>query len=68
MARLTESDKAQLRELTRRGWRQPAAGCDPAQAEPTLAARERYCRWAAHAAHFFKGVKPVRFDGSNWRL
>jgi hypothetical protein len=68
MARLTETDRAALRELTERGFVQSAAERSPAVVAQTLDARERYCRWATAAAKFFKGAKPVRFVGDSWRL
>lgn len=68
MARLTETDRAALRALTGRGFVQSAAERSPAVVAQTMEARERYCRWATVAAKFFKGAKPVRFVGDNWRL
>lgn len=68
MARLTETDRAALRELTARGFAQSAAERNPAVVAQTMEARERYCRWATAATKFFKGRKPVRFVGHNWRL
>jgi len=68
MARLTATDKEQVLRLGRSGWRQSAAERSPHRVEQTIAGRERYCRWAAAASRFFKGCKPVRFGGSNWKL
>jgi hypothetical protein len=68
MARLSEADRAALRELTARGWVQAPAERSPALVAPTVEARERYCRWATAAARFYKGRKPVRFVGRHWKL
>ncbi len=68
MARLTEYDREAFRQLTESGWRQSPEERSPRFVEPTTEARERYCRWATEAAKFFKGVKPMRFGGDNWRL
>ena len=68
MARLSETDREALRALSARGWRQGPEERSPRVVAPTTEARERYCRWASEAAEFFKGVKPVRFDGSSWKL
>jgi len=45
MAKLTETDKAAFRELTKRGWEQSAEERSPRIVEPTLEARTRYVRW-----------------------
>ena len=68
MTRLTEADRAAFRRLTATRWAQPPAQQSPAIVAPTTEARERYCRWAAAATRLFRGEKPVRFSGSNWKL
>lgn len=68
MARLSDTDRAALRELTARGWVQSPAERSPALVAPRLEARERYCRWASAAARFYRGSKPVRFVGEHWKL
>lgn len=68
MNRLTKHDREAFRELTERGWVQSPEERSPRFAEDTPEARERYCHWAADAARFFKGKKPVRFTGSQWKL
>jgi hypothetical protein len=68
MARLSETDRDQFKALTRSKWRQSPEEVSPAQVAPTLEARHRYCLWAAEAARFYKGTKPVRFVGTQWKL
>lgn len=68
MARLTETDRAAFRNLAEAGWIQSTAERSPAIVAPTKEARERYCRWATDAARFYRGEKPVRFQGSHWKL
>jgi hypothetical protein len=68
MARLTPADRKAFLELHRIGWRQTPEEFIPRAVDPTVEARQAYCRWASEAARFFKGRKPVRFEGSNWKL
>ncbi|MFP4166260.1 MAG: hypothetical protein ACLFUF_03715 [Opitutales bacterium] len=68
MARLTETDREHFRKLKKTGWRQSDSEQSPARVAPTMEARNRYCRWAAEAAKFYKGAKPVRFGGGHWKL
>lgn len=68
MERLTRSDRDAFRELTERGWVQSPQERSPRFAEDSPAAREAYCRWATEASRFFKGKKPIRFTGTQWRL
>jgi hypothetical protein len=68
MARLSETDRDHFRRFTERGWRQSPEESSPARVAPTLEARHRYCVWAAEAARFYKGTKPVRFVGTQWKL
>ena len=68
MARLTDDDRAAFRRLTETGWVQSAEERSPCVVEPTTEARYRYCLWATEAAKLFRGTKPVRFGGTNWKL
>lgn len=68
MAQLSNSDKAAFRELTERGWEQSDEERSPRHVELTPEARRRYCEWAAQAAKFYKGTKPVDFSGEHWKL
>ncbi len=68
MKRLTNNDRNAFRELTERGWKQSPVERSPRVVEQTAEARKRYCQWASDAARFFKGKKPVRFGGSQWKL
>jgi hypothetical protein len=68
MTRLTEREREDLRRLAEG----PREG-QPLTAEarfvaPTPEARMRYIRFASRAARFYKGDKPVRFRGNDWRL
>jgi len=66
MTQLTESDKAAFRES--QAWAESTGQRSPRIVEPTTEARARYCRWATEAAKFYKGTKPVRFVGNQWKL
>ena len=68
MARLSEAEREQFKELTRSGWRQSPEEVSPARVAPTLEARYRYCLWVTEATRFYKGKKPVRFVGTQWKL
>jgi hypothetical protein len=68
MARLSDADKAALRELTARGWVQSPAERSPVLFDPTPEARERYCRWATAMARLRPTGKPPRFGGTQWKL
>lgn len=68
MTKLTEADRAAFRRLSETGWVETPAQLSPTIVDGTAAARERYCRWATQAAHFYRGQKPVRFSGKHWKL
>ncbi len=68
MARLSDSDKKAFREFTARGWEQSPAERSPRCVPQTTEGRAAYVRWATEAAKFFKGKKPVRFEGEHWKL
>jgi hypothetical protein len=36
--------------------------------EPTPENLQRYLRAVSQSTKFFKAIKPVRFEGSKWRL
>jgi len=66
MAQLSESDKTSLREAGQ--WTEPPERQSPRVLKATPQAHARYCRWASEAAKFYKGNKPVRFTGKQWKL
>lgn len=66
MAQLSETDKAAFRKCT--AWSESPDQRSPRIVEPTPEARGRYIRWATEAAKFYKGIKPVRFTGDQWKL
>lgn len=68
MARLTEIDRQQFRELTARGWQQCEAESSPRRVEANVEARERYCRWVSELSRICKVRKPIRFEGEHWKL
>ena len=68
MARLTFDDRAAFRRLAETGWVQSPEERSPRLVAPTTEARRRYCLWATEASKWFKGTKPVRFDGDHWKL
>lgn len=68
MARLTEEDKKAFLELKEKGWKQSPQERSPRIVKDTPEARYQYCLWATQAAKFFKGKKPVRFVGNDWKL
>jgi hypothetical protein len=68
MARLTADDRAAFRRLTEAGWVQSPAERSPRLVKPTTETRYRYCQWATEASQWFRGTKPVRFGGTNWKL
>jgi hypothetical protein len=66
MARLSKTDRHTLGR--KEAWKEPLERRSPRTVESTPEARARYCRWATEAAKFFKGTKPVRFEGDHWLL
>lgn len=66
MARLSKEDCEAFKRV--KPWRQSREERKPGHVAQTTEARARYCRWASQAALFYKGKKPVRFVGSNWKL
>jgi hypothetical protein len=68
MARLTETDKAALRELSEKGWIQSEEERSPVFVEATPQENQRYCRWVTELSKLLPTEKPVRFIGSDWRL
>jgi len=68
MARLTEEERAAWLALSEDGLAQPELRPDEKFVEQTTAGRQRYIEFATEAARFYKGEKPVRFVGEDWRL
>ena len=66
MARLSKEDCESFKQV--KPWRQSREERESSHVAQTTEARARYCRWASQAALFYKGQKPVRFVGSNWKL
>ncbi len=68
MARLTSSDKAAFEEAARKPWQQSPEERSPRTVPQTPEGRAAYVRWATEASTFFKGTKPVNFEGEHWML
>jgi hypothetical protein len=68
MARLTESERAELLRVGSIPLGEPPSSYNERIVAPTIEARERYARFATQAAKIFKGTKPVRFEGAHWKL
>ena len=68
MARLTETDKAAIKELSKDGWIQSPEERSPVFVEPTTRNNAAYCQWATELSKWIKADRPVRFTGANWRL
>jgi hypothetical protein len=66
MARLSKTDRQAFGR--KEVWKEPPEMRSPRTVEPTPEARARYCRWVTEAAKFYKGTKPVRFEGEHWLL
>ncbi|MCH2155650.1 MAG: hypothetical protein MK080_06575 [Opitutales bacterium] len=68
MAKLSEEEKKAFIELSERGYVQSTEEKRPLTFENTPEGRARYVRWATEMAKFYKGEKPVRFVGNEWKL
>lgn len=68
MARLTESEREDLKRLAEGPREVQPLTAEERFVAPTPEARMRYIRFATQAARFYKGDKPVRFRGNDWRL
>jgi len=68
MARLTDAEREELRAFSRARHDEPPLPPEDLFVAPTAKGRLRYIRWVTQAAKFFKGEKPVRFRGNQWRL
>lgn len=68
MARLTENERNTLRNMATQHDREPLLADEERFVSPTAQARARYIEFATQASRFFKGEKPVRFGGDNWKL
>lgn len=66
----------QLSDKERRAWRERGAGLgdgpslsrEERHVSPNPEARARYIRFATQASRFYRGDRPVRFVGDNWKL
>ena len=68
MAKLTESERAEWLRVASVPVDEPPLSYNERIAAPTTEARERYARFATEAAKLYKRMKPVRFEGSHWKL
>jgi hypothetical protein len=70
MARLSEKEKEEMLDASARlrDDPPPAAGGDLRFYVPDGPSRLRYARFATAASRFFRGRKPVRFEGNHWLL
>jgi hypothetical protein len=68
MAKLTESERAEWLRVASVPVDEPPLSYDERIVAPTTEARERYARFATEAAKLYKRTKPVRFEGSHWKL
>ena len=68
MAKLTESERAEWLRVASVPVDEPALSYNERIVAPTTEARERYARFATEAAKLYKGTKPVRFEGTHWKL
>ena len=68
MTQLTDSDRNELLRVAKLEIEQLPLGREERLVAPTIEARERYIRFATQASKFFKGTKPVCFEGDHWKL
>ena len=68
MNRRTEQATQALRKSLDQSFKQPALRSDERLVADTPETRLRYIQFATQAAEFYKGEKPVRFTGENWKL
>ena len=68
MAQLTDSDRSELLRVAKLKIEQLPLRHEERFVAPTVEARERYIRFATQASKFFKGTKPVCFEGDCWKL
>ena len=68
MAKLTDNDRSELLRVSTLKIEQPPLSFDERFVAPTVAARERYIRFATQASQFFKGTKADCFEGDHWKL
>ena len=68
MARLTQTDKDALRNLSQIGWVQKEEERSPVFVDPTVENNQRYCRWITEVSKLLPQNKPVRFNGKAWKL
>ena len=68
MARLTPEEREELLRVSKLDLRPPPDLEKDRWVPQTPEGRLRYMQFAAQAAKFFKGTKPVRFGGEHWKL
>lgn len=68
MAKLTDSERAEWLRVGSAPVEEPPLSYDERIVAPTTEARERYARFATEASKLYKGTKPVRFEGTHWKL
>jgi len=68
MANLSKSDRKAFAKAARTPWQQSPAERSLRFVPQTPEGRAAYVRWATEASKFFKGKKPVRFEGDHWKL
>lgn len=68
MTKLSDKEREAWRNVVKHRIQQPPLRPDERFVAPTPEARMRYIRFATQASAFFKGEKPVRFRGNDWRL
>ena len=68
MAKLTDNDRKELLRVSQLEIEQLPLSDRERFVAPTVEARERYIRFATAASKFFKGTKPVSFEGDHWKL
>ncbi len=68
MTKLGDSEKQEWRRLGSEHLTQPPLARHERIVAPTPEAREAYVRFATQAARFYRGDRPVRFVGDQWKL
>ncbi len=68
MARLTESEREDLKHLVERPREPQPLTAEERLVAPTPETRMRYIRFATQATRFYKSDQAVRFPANDWRL
>ncbi len=68
MARLSEDEREAWRRNASLIVHEPPLTPTERFVAPTVEARERYIRFATQAACFYRGDRPHRAEGHNWKL